>query len=323
MAAPQYSDLPPGAEVVEYSDLPPGAEVVSRPPLAIPSGPSLPIPKELQIGNVLTSQGAMPYRQAIVSGPLQPAGQAEQAMGFGVPAKQTLQESGRAAALGAVNTLPVMTAGASIPLQTAVMGGAGAAQSKLQGGSNKEAAISGTLGAGLGALPAIFPSTLRSSAAAQLAAFTKRFGNLSVDTAGPGNVALEALDQANAGATLPKVLRNFISRVATPEAPPLTLAEARKFASNASSQSIKEVTAQNAQMQRLVGQFTGEMHKAIGEASGQPETYYNALKAYSEAKGYTNVVDALKDVLLKQAKYAAIGAAGGAGAAAGYKFVHR
>ena len=244
-------------------------------------------------------------------------GAAERQMGAGRTLQQILMDSLRGPAMGAATALPIMTAGASIPVQAAVMGASGAAQSKLQGGSNLEAGISGAIGAGLGGLPAILPSTLKSKAGSALANFVQQFSRVPIDHSAPANIALEAYDASQAGATLPKVFRNFLTRLSAPDAAPMTVSEARRFASAASSQSIKEVTAQNANMQRLVGQFAGAMHGAIGDATN-PGQYQQLLRDYSNAAALGNQAQAVKQYLPKLAAAAGLGAAG----AAGYKFMH-
>lgn len=243
-------------------------------------------------------------------------------IGGGPDIMTALKNAARGPAMGAAAAAPIMSAGASVPVQAAVMGASGAAQSKLQGGSNTEAAISGGLGAALGAAPAVFPSTLRSKAGAALGNFTKQFGGKTINPTGPMTVVQEAQQAAKAGANLPKVLRDFIQRTTTafPEAAePITLKEARLFASNASRQSAADTMSQNPNMQRLVGRFAQEMHNSIGEASGDPNNYFTLLKNYAAAKGYGSTVDAVKGLLLKAV------AATGAGAAAheGYKMVRK
>src|SRR4029079_10065597 len=68
-------------------------------------------------------------------------------------------DSLRAMAQGLNYAAPVLTGGASLPVQALVQGGAAAADTALQGGTGKQAAISGAIGAaippaatGLGAL---------------------------------------------------------------------------------------------------------------------------------------------------------------------------
>ncbi len=65
-------------------------------------------------------------------------------------ALQMLKDSAMGPAMGAATIAPMLTAGASLPVQALVGAASGAAQSKLLGGSNKEAATSGAIG---GALP--------------------------------------------------------------------------------------------------------------------------------------------------------------------------
>ena len=94
------------------------------------------------------------YETATRSGPYAPAGAAEKAMGEGRTPGEILKDSARAPAIGASVIAPILTGGASLPVQAAVGAASGAAQSKLEGGSNKEAAVSGAIG---GALPFVGP----------------------------------------------------------------------------------------------------------------------------------------------------------------------
>ena len=231
-------------------------------------------------------------------------------IGGGPDIRTSLYDAALGPAMGTASALPIVTAGASIPVQSAIMGLSGAAQSKLQGGSNKEAALSGALGAGMGALPAIFPSTLKEKAGTLLRQFTKANASAIVNPSVPGQVALEAHDLASAGGQLPKVIRNFLQRVSAPEAPPLTLKEARLFVQNASRQSASEYGNMTEAMQRLVGKFAGALHSAIGEASGQPEQYSDLIRNYANSRTYGTAVDKAKGLLLKALAAAGVGAAG-------------
>jgi len=75
-------------------------------------------------------------------------------MGEGRTPGEILKDSALAPAIGASVIAPILTGGASLPVQMGVGAASGAAQSKLEGGSNADAAISGATG---GALPLAGP----------------------------------------------------------------------------------------------------------------------------------------------------------------------
>lgn len=89
------------------------------------------------------------HAQQMAAGPYTEPGAAEEEMVGGVSTGQFLKDSARGPAMGLATVAPMLTGGASLPVQAAVSGAAGAAQSKLEGGSNKEAAVSGAIGAAL------------------------------------------------------------------------------------------------------------------------------------------------------------------------------
>lgn len=68
-----------------------------------------------------------------------------------------------------------------------------------------------------------------------LADLESAIGQHTVDITAPGNKALEIVDYASSGGTMPKVVRDFIRRTTDPNQGSLTYEEARQFYSNASS----------------------------------------------------------------------------------------
>lgn len=169
------------------------------------------------------------------------------------------------------------------------------------------------------AAEAATPSATVARAGKVLREFTQANAAKPINVSPAADIALQGHELASAGGQLPKVFRNFLQRVSDPAGQPVTIEEARRFVSNASRMSADEATRMTEPMRRLMGQFAGELHGAIGEASGDAKTYYNAIKAYSQAKGYQSTVQGLQDYLLKAAAVAGLGSAG----AAGYKFLHK
>lgn len=309
MAEPQYSDLPPGAQVVGYSDLPPGAKVV--PPLA-PAPPTPPAP---------TSSVSIP-----------PSG-----------AGQWLRDLESDVRYGGISTLPgrILKAmgaqGVNVGAQTGaadyiaspVLGPIKTAQGIAEGSPLRVA--SGALQTatlplsfvGPEAIEAAGPSATVARAGKALREFTQANAAKPINVSSAADVALQGHELASAGGQLPKVFRNFLQRVSDPAGQPVTVEEARRFVSNASRMSVDEMSRMTDPMRRLMGQFAGELHGAIGEASGDAQTYYNALKAYSRAKGYSSTMEGLQKFLAGKAATAATAAAAGAGGYAGYKWIHK
>lgn len=83
------------------------------------------------------------------AGPLTKPGEYEAWTGAHLSPSDTLKVSAQAPALGLATVAPLMTGGMSLPIQAAVGGLSGAAQAKLEGGSDKAAAASGAIGAAL------------------------------------------------------------------------------------------------------------------------------------------------------------------------------
>src|ERR1039458_4952897 len=108
------------------------------------------------------------------AGPYIKPGEREAWTGAHLSPMDTLNASLQGPAMAAATVAPMLTGGASLPVQAAVMGASGAAQAKLTGGSNKQAGVSAALGAalpvvgaGVGALAEALPSTARAGAALQ------------------------------------------------------------------------------------------------------------------------------------------------------------
>jgi hypothetical protein len=99
----------------------------------------------------------------------------------------------------------------------------------------------------------ILPSTQRASAA--LSDVKSVAGSIPIDMSKPGNTALELYTQSQRGATLPKVVRDFVNRATKPGADPITCEEAKDFQSNISNLSADEKMSLKPNTKRLVGQL--------------------------------------------------------------------
>ena len=136
------------------------------------------------------------------------------------------------------------------------------------------------------------PSTKRAGAA--LAEVESAAGDVPIDMKKPGNTALELYEQSQRGATLPKAVRDLVTRATKPDAPPLTYSEAKDFQSNISKLSANEKLKLNANTKRLVGQLNQDLHESLTEAAdtkGKGEQFTKAMKEYHNAmklKGFTD-----------------------------------
>lgn len=83
------------------------------------------------------------------AGPLTKPGEYEAWTGAHLSPSDTLKLSAQAPALGLATVAPLMTGGMSLPVQAAVGGLSGAAQTKLEGGSDAAAGASGAIGTAL------------------------------------------------------------------------------------------------------------------------------------------------------------------------------
>jgi hypothetical protein len=121
---------------------------------------------------------------------------------------------------------------------------------------------------------------------------------------------------AQSGATMPKVVRDFLNRVTRPNAQPLTYAEARKFYENATRLSFDEMNRLTPKAKYMVGQFTRSLDRAIQDAAqqvGMGQQYAKAMSAYNRAAEFQRFTHKTLP------KVAAAGAtAGGAGWLAHY-----
>jgi hypothetical protein len=310
------------AEQAQYRQYVTGAKAptISVNSLNIPK----PTPTELQSGQTMTPYGATSYKQATTAGANIRPGEAEAAMGFGVPMKTSLHNAGRAMTSGANAAIPFMTGGASIPVQMAAYGTAGGAQAAMEGESPRHVLGATALNA---ALPAV--TELASPLFASMR--NAKEGFQTVQKAAKGiplkvtpelsQAAEEILRESEAGGgPPPQVVRKFIARMTDPAKGAVEYDEARRFASNTSRMSAKELMGQNpnANMKRLLGDFHGQLNKAVenqAAEAGVLPMHEAAMTEYGQAASRNRAVRNL----MKYGKKAAIGAAAGAGAAGAYQ----
>lgn len=192
-------------------------------------------------------------------------------------------------------------------------------QQKSQGAGTLDAAKSGLiaggttagLGAGVGLLGKIIPSAAR--AGRTLEEIKSKAGDVPIDVSQVGNAALDAQHLAQAGGSLPKVVRDFLRRVTDPEKDPMTYSEARDFYSNATRVSNDEFNRLTPVMKRQLTIFKSALGDSIGQAAGtvgEGQNYVKALLEYHRASELSR--------LGKTAGKVVAGAAGLGAAGAGY-----
>lgn len=170
-------------------------------------------------------------------------------------------------------------------------------------GRSREAAGAGLTDAALLSLPflkkgataaaqKVLPSAQR--AGASLQDIKSTVGSMPINTAAPGNSALELYSQSQRGAVLPKAVRQLVNRLSDPNAPPLTYAEAKDFQSNISRLSANERMNLNPNTARLVGQLNADLKSSLQQAAdtaGKGAQFQQAMREYHNAmklKGYSD-----------------------------------
>jgi hypothetical protein len=295
-----------------------------------PPGVRRPVPQELQPGMTLTSQGAMPFKQAVQSGPLQPAGEAEQAMGFGRTIGESVRDAAKVNAEGATYALPAFLAPASLLGRMALTGGAAGANTAITGGSPKDVALSAGAGAllqGAGEkLPAFLsrfsPSAVKAGASTAFDAASQAVGSNPVNVEGAGQAVLSARELQDVGRTMPRTMQKFLTRVTDPSLGELTYDEARKFYSAASELSASEQSNLTPAMRRALNQYKNALGSAIQETAnsgGVGQQYQQAMSDYARGAQLEDRFQKAWSVTKKAAITGAIGLVGGAAARKGYK----
>jgi hypothetical protein len=160
--------------------------------------------------------------------------------------------------------------------------------------------------------------------------------NVPVKTDPARAIAEEANKYAQSGATMPKVLKNFLKRTeASPasfpfpaEPPtPMLYPEGRLFAQNSGRLSVTDQMAANPNMQRLVGRFAEALkdaNRAAAEEVGMGAEYDKAMKQYAGAANRAKMLQNLKDVAQSSvAKYLLEGVGAGVAGAGMYKLLSK
>ena len=314
-------DLPPGYSRAQAIAPPPGTPSLASAPGAPPPKGTLPAPVD---------QSRQP------GGVFGPAGAQEQ--GFGTNKEQAVRAA-KDVGSAAADVAPVMTFGASLPVQAGVSAASSGLGTKLAGGTNlqtlRNAAIGGAVPVAAEYLPAARRAWMPTlaEAGAKFAPVEAAAAKVPINTAPARALTEQASEYGQAGSTVPKVLRNFMSRTnpqtgfPLPEGaestPQVLYPEGRKFAENAGRLSAQEVMESNPQMQRLTAQFAEALKTANRDAAakvGMADAYDDAMQSYRGASRRAELIQNAKDVAQKYILHAA---ATGAGLGAGYDIYHR
>lgn len=111
-------------------------------------------------------------------------------------------------------------------------------------------------------------------------------GSVPIDTAAAGDIALRAKELATRGASLPKVVNDFLKRATEPGSPPITFKEGRDFASNAGNLSAGESMKAKPAMRRQIGLLADALDQANGEVAangGVGNEYQSAMQNWRRA----------------------------------------
>jgi hypothetical protein len=163
-------------------------------------------------------------------------------------------------------------------------------------------------------LTGLFPSTAR--AGAKFDSVMSKAGNVPINYSAPGDAALQIQTLAQRGGSMPKVVRDFLTRATDPNKGPMTFSEARDFYSNASRLSADEANRLTPTLKKAVGDFRAALDQALTEAAGtvgQGKTYQGAMNDYRTAMGNRAWLENARKVGAQVGMKAATGAGIGAG----------
>ena len=200
--------------------------------------------------------------------------------------------------------------------------GAGVVGAAQEGGDIRGAALPAALGAGssltLGALGAglnWLPSEAR--AIQNFETVAQKANKIRINTKDVESAADKLYDLSKYGAPdPPKVVRDLVARITDPNQPPLTFEEGRKFYSNATRLSSTELQGMTPQVKKAVVDLTRSLKSSLSDAAssvGVGDEFFNAMSEYHKAMKAKEMIEEVKDILVKKG----IGALG-AGALGGY-----
>lgn len=152
-------------------------------------------------------------------------------------------------------------------------------------------------------------------AAENLASAANAAKNVALDVNGPGTAALRVTELGERGASVPRVVQNFMRRVTDPAKGPLTFEEARDYYSNISRLSADEYGRLNPVVKRAVGAMRESLQQSLTEAAGKvgkAEQYTAGIDEYRRAAKAKELASALTPSAGTVIKYGGGGALTGA-----------
>ena len=313
-----------------------------------PTFTSKPLAPPEQVAKTYNASGD-PRR--VPGGVLGPVGYAEQ--GYGTNKEQAIRAA-QSVGSAISDVAPVVSFGASLPVQTAVMAGSGALGSKSEGGTNLDALkraalqaavpplaeyagpalgkISSYLGDVFGGLPGEPTLAGGPKPGEAFQTIETAAKHAPVETSAARRIAEQAKEYEDTGSgSMPQVLKKYLQRTEPtpgvfPEphtpAPSVLYPESRKFAENAGRLSAQEIMEAKPQMQRLTSQFAQALktaNRAAAESVGMGDAYDDAMEAYAKSKGREEMLANVKDVAKK---YVFRTMLQGMGLGAGYDIYH-
>lgn len=152
---------------------------------------------------------------------------------------------------------------------------------------------------GASAIADNLPSNVRAKAGAGLNQVSQVVGKNPVDPNPAGAAALKVQENAQAGGTMPKVIRDYLARTTAPNAPPLDFDTARKFYSNAGDLSFAEKSRLSPKAKYSLDQFRVALGNSISDAAaagGQSEPFSEHMSNYASAMKNQARLDTAKEM---------------------------
>ena len=146
----------------------------------------------------------------------------------------------------------------------------------------------------------LIPSAKRAGVAFQQV--MSKAKDIPVEVSGPTNVAMRIKQLADRGASMPKVVRDFLKRVNEPGGGAMTYAEARDFATNISRLSSTEYKRVTPVVQKEIHALRMSLNSAVKRAAdkvGMGDEHAAAMKEYSKAAKLGQHVDRGRKALVK------------------------
>lgn len=225
-------------------------------------------------------------------------------------ASNSQQEYGKnLATLGTGIAAAGATGGASLPVQVGVGGMTGAMLTP------DNPYLGGTLGMAAPMVSSAINALPNASrAGANFQQVMGKAKDVPLNLGAADDVALRARELRETGATLPKVIRDYIK--ARESAPTMTYGTGRDFASNAGALSARETTAMTPAMKAQVNKLAAALkdsNRTAAQSVGMGQVYDDAMREYGRAMSQKKAYEAIVKALKKYGVQAAIGTGVGYG----------